>query len=143
MTAIRLGAQLLLWAVLLLGSDLATPGPEPPDTDAAQNLATIRTAFDAWQTGGSQRALTRMIGRALTAGAVRHLEPVTAEWLTDQARKAIATVSETRSTWQRHHVLAEAQRIVRSTGHAWRSSGGRVIWLAPQAIAAIELGADL
>ena len=24
----------------------------------------------------------------------------------------------TRSTWQRHHVLAEAQRIVRSTGHA-------------------------
>src|SRR4029079_4870954 len=40
------------------------------------------------------------------------------EWISSQGEKAITTVAMTRSTWQRHHVLAEAQRIVRSTGHA-------------------------
>lgn len=67
---------------------------------------------------GSQRELTRMIGAVLAAGRKRSIEPVTAEWISEQAHKAITTVAETRSTWQRHHVLAEAQRIVRSTGHA-------------------------
>uniref|UniRef100_UPI0009FBDAAC MobF family relaxase n=1 Tax=Mycobacterium avium TaxID=1764 RepID=UPI0009FBDAAC len=67
---------------------------------------------------GSQRELTRMIGAVLAAGRKRSVEPVTAEWVNEQAHKAITTVAETRSTWQRHHVLAEAQRIARSTGHA-------------------------
>ena len=30
----------------------------------------------------------------------------------------IATVAQSRATWQRHHVLAEAQRVVRGSGHA-------------------------
>ncbi|GBE67774.1 hypothetical protein MFM001_42360 [Mycobacterium sp. MFM001] len=67
---------------------------------------------------GSQRELTRMIGAVLAAGRKRSAKAVTAEWISEQAHKAITTVAETRSTWQRHHLLAEAQRIVRSTGHA-------------------------
>ena len=50
MTATRFGALLLLCAVLLLGST-ATSAAEPPNTGEAQNLATIRAAFDAWQAG--------------------------------------------------------------------------------------------
>src|SRR6476660_2832623 len=67
---------------------------------------------------GSHRQLTQMIGQALSARRRRNRTPATAEWISTQAEKAIATVAMTRSTWQRHHVLAEAQRIVRSTGHA-------------------------
>ena len=64
------------------------------------------------------RQLTQMIGQALSTRRHRNLTPATPEWISAQAEKAIATVAMTRSTWQRHHVLAEAQRIVRSTGHA-------------------------
>ena len=67
---------------------------------------------------GGHRQLTQMIGQALSTRRHRNLTPATAEWISTQAEKAIATVAMTRSTWQRHHVLAEAQRIVRSTGHA-------------------------
>ncbi|WP_336622192.1 AAA family ATPase [Mycolicibacterium fortuitum] len=67
---------------------------------------------------GSQRAVTRMIGQSLSATRGRRRAAVTPEWITNQAHKAIAVVSESRATWQRHHVLAEAQRVVRATGHA-------------------------
>src|SRR6185312_7946041 len=67
---------------------------------------------------GGHRQLTQMIGQALTARTHRHADAVTQEWVTHRARQAVATVAMTRSVWQRHHVLAEAQRIVRSTGHA-------------------------
>ncbi|MFT9656092.1 AAA family ATPase [Mycobacteroides abscessus] len=67
---------------------------------------------------GSQRAVTRMIGQSLSAARRRRRAAVTPDWVTNQAHKAIAVVSESRATWQRHHVLAEAQRIVRATGHA-------------------------
>ena len=67
---------------------------------------------------GGHRQLTQMIGHALSTRRHRNLTPATPEWISTHAEKAIATVAMTRSTWQRHHVLAEAQRIVRSTGHA-------------------------
>lgn len=40
------------------------------------------------------------------------------EWIASRAGELIATVSESRSTWQRHHVRAEALRIARSHGVA-------------------------
>lgn len=67
---------------------------------------------------GSQRALSQMIGATLSATRSHRRAAPTPEWIAEHAAKAIATVSESRATWQRHHVLAEAQRIVRATGHA-------------------------
>ena len=67
--------------------------------------------------GGSHQ-LTQMIGQTLTARRHHTLTPATPEWISTQAHTAITTVAMTRSVWQRHHVLAEAQRIVRSAGHA-------------------------
>lgn len=67
---------------------------------------------------GSQRALSQMIGATLSATRSHRRDAPTPEWIAEHAAKAIATVSESRATWQRHHVLAEAQRIVRATGHA-------------------------
>ncbi|WP_268793754.1 AAA family ATPase [Mycolicibacterium wolinskyi] len=84
-----------------------------------RSLAEQRHAWltEAVEVLGSQRAVTRMIGQTLSATRQRR-RAVTPEWITTQAHKAIAVVSESRATWQRHHVLAEAQRIVRATGHA-------------------------
>ena len=59
-----------------------------------------------------------MIGQSLSISRHHHTNAVTPEWIAHRARQAIATVAMSRATWQRHHVLAEAQRIVRSTGHA-------------------------
>ncbi|WP_269087215.1 AAA family ATPase [Mycobacteroides abscessus] len=67
---------------------------------------------------GSQRALSQMIGATLSATRSHRRDAPTPNWIAEHAAKAIATVSESRATWQRHHVLAEAQRIVRATGHA-------------------------
>jgi TrwC relaxase len=66
---------------------------------------------------GHQRSLTTMLGAVLSARS-RNVEPITPEWVAAQAAKAIEVVSESRSSWQQHHVLAEAQRLVRATGHA-------------------------
>src|SRR5690606_10983717 len=63
------------------------------------------------------RALNAMLGRCL-GGRARSAATITSEWLTTQAQRVIATVSQSRSTWQRTHVLAEALRVTRSTGHA-------------------------
>ena len=67
---------------------------------------------------GGRHQLTQMIGQALSTRRHHTLTPATPEWISAQGEKAITTVAMTRSVWQRHHVLAEAQRIVRSTGHA-------------------------
>lgn len=66
---------------------------------------------------GDERALNEMLGRCLGSRA-RVAPNITSEWLNTQAQRVIATVSEARSTWQRTHVLAEALRVIRSTGHA-------------------------
>ena len=67
---------------------------------------------------GGRHQLTQMIGQTLSTRRHHTVTPATPEWISTQGEKAITTVAMTRSTWQRHHVLAEAQRIVRSTGHA-------------------------
>lgn len=66
---------------------------------------------------GDVRAVTRMLGATLSTPA-QQVEVATDAWISDRAREVIATVSAARATWQRHHVLAEAQRIIRATGHA-------------------------
>src|SRR4029077_14115782 len=66
----------------------------------------------------SQHELSRMIGQSLSISCHHHTNAVTPEWITHHARQVIATVAMSRATWRHHHVLAEAQRIVRSAGHA-------------------------
>ncbi len=45
-------------------------------------------------------------------------DAVDAKWISERAGELIATVSQTRSTWQRHHVRAEALRQARTHGLA-------------------------
>ncbi|WP_231110234.1 MobF family relaxase [Mycobacterium avium] len=66
---------------------------------------------------GGARELTAMLGKILSTSS-RQLDAVDDDWIKAAATKVIATVARSRATWQRHHVLAEAQRLVRSSGHA-------------------------
>jgi conjugative relaxase-like TrwC/TraI family protein len=66
---------------------------------------------------GGARELTAMLGEVL-AVAAQQIEQVDQEWVSARAAQVIAAVSQSRATWQRHHVLAEAQRVVRGSGHA-------------------------
>lgn len=71
----------------------------------------------ATQLLGSQQAVQSVIDNVFrphdhSAGAV------TAKWIDARAIAVINTVMESRSTWQRHHVFAEAQRVVRGIGPA-------------------------
>ncbi|MCV7047349.1 relaxase domain-containing protein [Mycobacterium frederiksbergense] len=63
--------------------------------------------------------LNQMLADTL-AGPDRTQSPpeVDAQWVAARAGELIATVSEARSTWQRHHVRAEALRQVRAHGLA-------------------------
>jgi hypothetical protein len=76
----------------------------------------------AWRTQaieilGGTRELTAMLGAILSTPALQ-VEPVIGEWIHARASEVIATVSAARANWLPHHVLAEAQRVVRSTGLA-------------------------
>ncbi len=66
---------------------------------------------------GSERDVNAMLGRCLSGRAPRTAE-VTDKWVDTQAQRVIATVSAGRATWQRTHVAAEAQRVIRATGRA-------------------------
>ncbi|MCA4761179.1 relaxase domain-containing protein [Mycobacterium sp. SMC-2] len=66
---------------------------------------------------GDVRELTAMLGKVLSTTALQ-LEPVDTDWITARAAQVIAAVAQSRATWQRHHVVAEAQRVVRGSGHA-------------------------
>ena len=66
---------------------------------------------------GGPHQLTRMLGEVLT-GREHSVEAASPEWINTQADTVIAVVSASRASWQRHHVLAEAQRVVRASGHA-------------------------
>lgn len=66
---------------------------------------------------GGVRELTAMLGTVLSTPAPQ-LAAVDDQWIAARAAQVIATVAQSRATWQRHHVLAEAQRLVRSSGHA-------------------------
>lgn len=60
----------------------------------------------------------RMLANVLTAERGHTTPEITDEWVASQAGALIATVSESRATWQRHHVRAEALRVVRNEGVA-------------------------
>ena len=66
--------------------------------------------------GGAQE-LTAMLGAVLATPA-QHIEQVGPDWISSRAEQVITVVTQSRATWQRHHVLAEAQRAVRASGHA-------------------------
>ncbi|MCP9276799.1 MobF family relaxase [Mycolicibacterium arenosum] len=66
---------------------------------------------------GSQHALsTVLVG--IHAQLPLQTVVVTPEWVAQQARLVVDTVSASRSSWQRVHVYAEAQRRIRNTGMA-------------------------
>ncbi|WP_023985470.1 MULTISPECIES: MobF family relaxase [Mycobacteriaceae] len=62
--------------------------------------------------------LERMLATVLGPRRVQKAPEITAEWVASRAVAMIATVSESRATWQAHHVRAEALRVVRSEGVA-------------------------
>lgn len=66
---------------------------------------------------GSQHALsTVLVG--VHAQIPQQAVAVTPEWVAEQARSVIETVSASRSSWQFAHVYAEAQRRIRAVGLA-------------------------
>ena len=65
---------------------------------------------------GSNRAVTAMVAHA-TSQPVQHHADITAEWVDNAARQVLATITETRATWQPNHVRAEAQRVLRYADH--------------------------
>ncbi len=63
--------------------------------------------------------IDRMLAGVLATERAPTTTPeITDEWVASQAGALIATVSESRATWQRHHVRAEALRVVRNAGVA-------------------------
>ena len=63
-----------------------------------------------------RNGVNQMLADTLAApGAARAAAEVDDEWIAARAGELIATVAESRSTWQRHHVRAEALRMAR--GH--------------------------
>ncbi|SKM23389.1 exonuclease V subunit alpha [Mycobacteroides abscessus subsp. massiliense] len=60
----------------------------------------------------------RMLAGVLATERGHTTPEITDEWVASQAGALIATVSESRATWQRHHVRAEALRVVRNEGVA-------------------------
>lgn len=80
----------------------------------AEQRATWRS--QAIEVLGHNGLTTMLAGLSVTP---RHrAETVDEKWVTDAAESVISVVSESRSRWRRHHVLAEAQRYVRTSGHA-------------------------
>ncbi len=82
----------------------------------AQQRATWRT--QATQVLG-RNGLQRMLADSLTGpGPARSAPTADERWVKARAGEIIATVSHTRSTWQRHHIHAEALRVIRAHGMA-------------------------
>lgn len=73
-----------------------------------------------WQTQAVQVLGSPTAVRAVVEAAMTHREQdvpqITAAWIHTQAATVIEAVMAARSTWQRHHVFAEAQRLVRRAG---------------------------
>lgn len=63
------------------------------------------------------RGLTAML-RNVNSAKPEDLTAVDEQWVRDAAEAVIAVVTHHRARWQRHHVLAEAQRYVRTSGCA-------------------------
>ena len=90
--------------------------------DAKHEPRSLAEQRQEWRTQavgllGSDEAVNAMIARSL-AGRTTTPAEVTDSWIKARAAQVIATVSAARATWNRTHVLAEALRVVRVTGHA-------------------------
>lgn len=66
---------------------------------------------------GSPQALSDMLMAARTPRR-RQAADITEEWIAEQASAVVETVAESRSSWQRNHVYAEALRVARAAGWA-------------------------
>ena len=62
--------------------------------------------------------LNRMMATVLAPRRAQKTPEITAEWVASRAVAIVATLAETRATWQAHHVRAEALRMVRAEGVA-------------------------
>ncbi|WP_308212863.1 MobF family relaxase [Mycolicibacterium arenosum] len=62
--------------------------------------------------------LNRMLATVLAPRRAQKTPEITAEWVASRAVAIVATIAETRATWQAHHVRAEALRMVRAEGVA-------------------------
>ncbi|MBY0442961.1 MAG: relaxase domain-containing protein [Mycobacteriaceae bacterium] len=84
-----------------------------------RSLAEQRHAWraEAIEVLGGRHELTATLGEILSTPH-HAVEPAAPQWIAEQAATIIDVVAATRSSWQRHHVLAEAQRLVRTSGHA-------------------------
>lgn len=75
----------------------------------------------AWRTQAigllGHRGLTAMLANVKSAKAQR-LAAIDEQWVHDAATTVIGVVAERRAHWLRHHVLAEAQRYIRTRGYA-------------------------
>lgn len=66
---------------------------------------------------GSSQALSQMLVDVRTPRR-RQAADITEEWIAEQAAAVVETVAESRSSWQRNHIYAEALRVVRAAGWA-------------------------
>ncbi|TCJ89923.1 MobF family relaxase [Nocardia alba] len=76
----------------------------------AEQRATWRA--DAIAVLGSEAAVEQMIHTALSQ-QIPDREQTTTEWITQTAVRSVEVVSQTRATWQHHHIRAEVERQVR------------------------------
>ncbi|MCV7008731.1 MobF family relaxase [Mycobacterium gordonae] len=66
---------------------------------------------------GSPQALSDML-MAVRTPRRRQAADITEEWIAEQASAVVETVAESRSSWQRNHIYAEALRVARAAGWA-------------------------
>lgn len=94
---------------------LETRDPKHEPRSLAEQRHTWRA--QAVEVLGGVKELTAMLGTILSTPH-QHLDAADDAWIAARAAQVVETVSTSRATWQRHHVLAEAQRVVRGSGHA-------------------------
>ncbi|MFG2447555.1 MobF family relaxase [Nocardia fluminea] len=76
----------------------------------AEQRATWRA--DAIAVLGSEAAVEQMVHTALSQ-QIPDREQITADWIARTAVRSVEVVSQTRATWQHHHIRAEVERQVR------------------------------
>ncbi|MFD4357490.1 MobF family relaxase [Nocardia sp. NPDC058518] len=81
---------------------------------AARSQAEQRAAWqaDAVAILGSDTAVEQMVNTALSQ-QIPDREQITSDWIQHTAEQAVTVVSQTRATWQHHHIRAEVERQVR------------------------------
>ena len=107
------------------GANPPTSRPSPWPSRPPWKPATPNTSRARWPSNATPGApkpskssagkeLHRMLGHPVDPAPPLGATPTTPG--SPPRRQVIATVAKSRATWQRHHVLAEAQRVVRAAG---------------------------